>query len=660
MRTQFAREETSLYQDTVRALLRLCGPWCREHGRAEPDPLIVRCACDARHHFGDGRFTYWTTDLLSCVLLDWFPRAAWLPRDSWEEVVPTLHVWIDFLDACGLLDPRGEPALSLHPALDDVAARFPVLMADTTLYGTSKVLTTALHRQGTDPGDPQARQAFLDSIARGDSDLHPHLLLRARLVDLRYADQDERPLPQLPVEIPPVDELKAAAGGSPVVRDLLALTGWIGPQGRDLTPATHLHPADAAELTELLEITRRSAEGRQGRDTSARAGLPLLLGWAKKTGLVRQHRGRLVQVKSARHLHDNPLALYSRAFNALFGMRDQLFPDIHETSCLYELYPTVLQDVLFAVYSFPPPGVDLAVLEASVWATCTSHYGFDTEEVAEQEREKVRGRVVRDFRRAVSRLVELGTARLTLGREGADHLELTPLGTSAVRDRLLSLGRPAPLLGDLTDSDAHTLLFAIVEEHTLDTGREEITRWLSARGVPMEPTLSEVPDTPAVFQTRTDLSDALRRTPLRTRKAALLEILTRSLPEGHTFAETLLHDPDLAPLAVQDLLSTGHRSIDSLGPEEGLLGLAESLAQLLEIGGPEALATQFAAHSPQVTMDVLAGVAKSAHPHADRILRAARTLPVVTSRHERHGGHPHGGPHRGPGPRGGRRHRPRH
>jgi hypothetical protein len=150
-----------------------------------------------------------------------------------------------------------------------------------------------------------------------------------------------------------------------------------------------------------------------------------------------------------------------------------------------------------------------------------------------------------------------------------------------------------------------------------------------------------------VFSARAELSDALRHSPLRTRKAAMLGILTRCLPEGHLFAESLLEDPDLGPLAVQDLISTGHLALDTLPPHEGLLGLAESLAQLLEMGGPTALATQFAEHDPQAAMNVLTGVARSQHPHAERILRAV--APGLSGRLHGPGAHVLRRHRRGPG-----------
>jgi hypothetical protein len=54
------------------------------------------------------------------------------------------------------------------------------------------------------------------------------------------------------VKLPAPDELTAAAGCSKVSGQLRAFADWLGPEGRMLTAAGNVRPADARELISLL------------------------------------------------------------------------------------------------------------------------------------------------------------------------------------------------------------------------------------------------------------------------------------------------------------------------------------------------------------------------------------------------------------------------
>jgi hypothetical protein len=68
----------------------------------------------------------------------------------------------------------------------------------------------------------------------------------------RPSPAQERKFAQLPVTLPPPEELTAAAGCSKVLGQLRAFADWLGPKGRTLTAAGNIRPADAGELISLL------------------------------------------------------------------------------------------------------------------------------------------------------------------------------------------------------------------------------------------------------------------------------------------------------------------------------------------------------------------------------------------------------------------------
>jgi hypothetical protein len=637
MRTWFDEEEVDEYRDTVLALVRLSRVWATRTGRPVPDPLALRGACDHRQFFGDGHYARWSGRMLRDLLLDWFPRHCAMPASRWPQVVPSLHTWLDFLDAHGILDPRGEPLPALHDAVDVLAADFPAAMADTGRYGTEKLIVDAIRERGLDPADPAVFGAFVEDLNAGRVDPRLARTLRFRSMVEAAAEPAGREPRQLPVALPPDERLAADAAGSAVVRQLLRLVHWVGEPGRGLTQTGRLKPADAVELARLLGTDDPVPPSGRVRSADDLPRLAFLLEWARRTHLVRRYRGRLVLVKAARTLVAAPLRLYERAFAALFDLRDVLFPLELGGSLLYECLAEVLPEVLFAVYSLPEPGAARDRLDDAVWRVCVQRFVIDE---GSPEAPRWRSELVADFQRVVDSLVRLGAAHPVPAGSDAGGLLLTPLGTWWVRNRLLAEGRRAPLIGELAAADAHTLLYCLAEDYDQHGGRAELARWLAARGDGEPPAAHpltavdgtahraarpEVPDTPAALAARAELVDALHRTPLRTRKAGLLRILTEDLPEGHRFAESLLDNPDLGPVALQNLLETGHCTTEGLGPAAGIMGLAESFAQLLELSGPEALAAQLAGQDQHVTADVLAAIASSGHPCAERVLAAVRT-----------------------------------
>lgn len=79
----------------------------------------------------------------------------------------------------------------------------------------------------------------------------------------------------------------------------------------------------------------------------------------------------------------------------------------------------------------------------------------------------------------------LGIKGTSEGSDGTplpgNRLRLTPLGRHGLREYLLAEGVPAPLIGELADADAPTLLEALLD-YDQDAARAEIAGWISYRG----------------------------------------------------------------------------------------------------------------------------------------------------------------------------------
>lgn len=124
----------------------------------------------------------------------------------------------------------------------------------------------------------------------------------------------------------PEEDLAAAAASAPALRQVVALTRWIGP-GRKLTQTGQLTMADARHLVGLLETGDEidPVIGTRMSRTRSSAELPrlaIVVAWAKAVGLLRVVHGRLVPVKKNQRLLDRPAELWTPMFAAF----DQLGP----------------------------------------------------------------------------------------------------------------------------------------------------------------------------------------------------------------------------------------------------------------------------------------------------------------------------------------------
>ena len=666
MRTFFEADDQDGFTAGSRELSRRAAEWGRLAD--EPaDPLVITSALEYRHRGTvDGRLGLWQQRHVEEFLLDWLPRTLTeLPGRPGADGPGGLRVLLRYLDAHGLTDPRGDSLQVLEQTIDRASEGFAAAMADRTRWGVAKFWAATAAEQGVDIVDQASLTRFIERAQRGripyDGDTLDAILDRHRRTGPPLVGRAE---PQLPVVLPDEDELRAKAALSPLVGQLAGLVSWVGPEGRELTKLARLRLNDARELVHLLETGDRPGSPRTSAELPR---LNLLFAWAKQARLVRTAKGRLYQVAKARPLLQDPLALWLRAFEALFELRQPLLggpPDTFmPTSMLYGAYEDVLPDVLNTLYSLPFP-MPWPRLRDSVHLAYRERFGL-----AGAEPHNVRGWLLdadHDLHHVLGSLEHLGVvdrsqgiadpvfldapdldlpapplpegmppeiAQLLFGAssvpdpEAASRAEqlraelaagpvelirLTALGTHAVRSRLLAEGRDAPLVGELTDAPAAGLLGVIAEHYDPDSARTELALWTEAHH--------------GADAAREQLLQAVRATPFRSRAEAMLDVLVAAMPEpdGELMLRSLRSDPVLAPTALSVLVRRELLEPDDVTDAEAPLMVAESLLQLLENLGEEATAKMLLAEGAAQARAAVSTALTSGHPDRDGLARLQR------------------------------------
>ncbi|MGW3571509.1 hypothetical protein ACWDSL_47845 [Streptomyces sp. NPDC000941] len=634
--------------------------WAREYD-GPADAFVVQSALDYRHNGTvDGRLGLWRAAHAEGLLLDWLPRTLTvLPGQPVPDGPGSLLALLRYLDAVGLADPRGDGLRALERAVSRAAGEFGARMADRTRWGPAKFWTVTAAEQGVDIMDQAAMTRFAERARCGevpyDRDVLDAIMTRRMTAG---SAQVERAEPQLPVILPEKDVLREQAAAVPLIGQLAGLAGWAGwagwagSEGRDLTKAGRLRLADARDLVRTL------ATGDQTEQARTSAELPrlnLLFAWAKQARLIRVAKGRVYAVAKARPVLADPLALWERAFEAFFELRGPLLRGPNEydvPSMLFDVYREVLPDVLNTLYSLPYPmpwprlrnSVHLAYRmsfhlggaperEQRAWLLDADHDLRHVLDVLERFGAITREQGMADpvfletaldealagpqpptgmpaelaqllgalpttpDPEAAARAKEL---RAELTSEPVELIRLTDLGTRSVRQRLLAQGRSAPLVGELAHAPAAGLLGVLAQEYDPEHAEAELAAWTAAH------------DSPEAA--RRLLLDAVRTTPFRTRAAALLDTLTTALPGGEKLLRSLRGHPDLAPTALSVLTQRGILDHEDLTEAEAGLMVGESLLQLLDLGGEEALLETLLAQGRAEAETAIGAALTSGHP----------------------------------------------
>jgi hypothetical protein len=644
VRTWFEIEETDVYLTVRETLLRRCGTWAAARGLVMV-PSLAGALLDSRHFSADGRLGYWTPAQVQRALLHWIPGKVTAAPENLLDAPETLRSLLRYLEATGLRDPRGAATAENETAIDAAAADFEAALADPDRYGLAKTMALAA---GLD--QPEAIEAFLHGGPDTLPDVDPEVVLAAMARQSRLpALHAERKMAQLPVRLPAPEELTAAAGRSRVVAQFRALAQWLGPQGRELTAAKNLRPADARDLAALLGT---GEAGLKFRSAAELPGLSLVLAWAQQARVIRRHGTRLLLVAKARPLLADAQALWQRAFEAAFAIGDAVCRPSwagEPPSPVQQTYDLVVPDVLATIYSMEEP-VPLPRLAESVWTGVEAR--FDLNHVSSYALEGLRARTNRDVEHIFDAFEALGavtsqhaTASETFLRDLADPADspfgrtrsaalrrqltgpvrlvaLTPLGTRAMRQRMLAEGREAALVGELAGAAPAEMLGVVAEHYTGASAAREIALWREAHGGSLDPLLRAIDDCPFV-----------------TRRVALLQTLASAVPEGPQLLADLARDPLRRPVAV--LAQRADIRPGNATAEEAGWMIAGSLLELLELGGPEAVTEQLRQLPPGQRKEIVRTVLASGFPVPETLdeFRAMVAAPILHGPPQTHPAH---------------------
>lgn len=637
MRMYYEPEEIDEFAAGTALLVQRCRSWAHDVGAiAAPDALMW--ALEFQHNGADGRLGRWTGHLACEFLLDWVPRRVSAGPEELADVPQSLRTLLRYLDHTGLLDPTGETLTVLEPAIGAAAGEFDAALADESRFGLAKFWTMRAMAAGVDPTDHAATERFA-----AESDVDRDTL--DRIVARHLQDGGglgQRMPPQLPVRLPDDAELAAAAAKSPLLRQVGTLVAWVGTAGRRLTDKGALKLADARELVDLLDTDDQfdpviGDQTFRTKSSTELSGLMLVVELAKKIRLLRVRDNRLVRVAKNQSLLEDQEALWNRMFTTVLEEPDVVLPTnryLGDGILAFE-YAEHMVDICNTIYGLPEP-MPVVRLSEPIWQHAQEVYTI--EDAEPHLRDLWRKKITWDLLSALRCLQELGAVELSTGvpdalyradlvddaagpktplpddarqrllaalapgAEPVDLVRLTPLGTHAVRTRLLAEGRAAPLVGELVDVRPEQLLGTVAEHYPLDTGSGEIGLWLDAHG-------GEHIGTPLLLE-------AIGRCPFRSRAATMLGVLAAAQPDRTTWLRTLRGHPTVGPLATISLVNDEVLGIDDLTDVERTQAFTEQLLQLLEVGGPQAVRESLASVPADDRKAMLADITRSGHPDA--------------------------------------------
>ncbi|WP_344824006.1 hypothetical protein [Actinocorallia longicatena] len=185
-----------------------CLAWAAQRGD-EVDGVFVRLALEFRHQSTDGRLGWWTPGEVRRLLLEWIPDSVASGPETYPLALGSVRALLGYLDASGLLDPRGGTAADCLAEVDAVGPRYLELVREPKTPGAATIVMRAAFERGLDLADSEAVRTFLQDVKAGRTELDAGLI--AQVLDGPRDEPPARKAPVLPVHVPDEAELRAAA-----------------------------------------------------------------------------------------------------------------------------------------------------------------------------------------------------------------------------------------------------------------------------------------------------------------------------------------------------------------------------------------------------------------------------------------------------------------
>jgi hypothetical protein len=301
--------------------------------------------------------------------------------------------------------------------------------------------------------------------------------------DFEYEDIDIKEALGLPDALPPIrllplPELAARARTAPLVRQLAALTEWVGKDGREVDEEGELSPQELAEAA--------AAIGADAEDFAFLWEYALAVEWLVFDG---DDEDRVVPGETADDWAsgDDTLVFdaWANTFAAVLGETLLLYGpdlDVEDDDEDEPEFDFVGQGMAIAVLLFLARREGLTADEFSevLWENAAGGHDEDDEE-AHDEIAGARTEWEEAYGDAAELLLE--KLRYTLAvTEDEELIQLTPLGLAALRDQLLEAGVEIPLLPQTAAELSGAELLAMAGGVSDTEFEAEASAWTAARG----------------------------------------------------------------------------------------------------------------------------------------------------------------------------------
>ncbi|MDQ0378135.1 hypothetical protein [Amycolatopsis thermophila] len=545
MRMVYTGADEEEFIDARQRLLVELDAWSQMRQRVV-DPVVAGAMLDFRFE-RDGLLGRWSRDVLRNALLVWFPRKVVLLDPHSSTVLSTVEALMDFFDDADLLDERSEDPVLLRSYLTAIADRFDAAMGEPSNFGLAKFWAVAMAEHGIDPLNEVAAQAFIDRVRRGEVEVDQDLLH-----DLAYrhyqGDPDAEVAAPSPVfPLASAERLTAEAEVTPVVPQLRRFVEWVG-DGRDL--------AEVGAPAEFVTM-------------------------AKRAGVVRVYRGRLVRVKKAARRLADPVQLWRAAVGSVLSnplaaeMVTELATEPATIPMLVEMLGGDGGTILRVVRRLAEYGlVEVFPAGEEYLEDLLDFAGVDyLDDVPEQERQVV---------------------------------QLLPLGVQAAYELRVAEGEPVLTVADLAGETAEVLFarLAPLDPQILDDGART---WLRAR----EPERAIA-----------ELSALARRTDDFEHRMLAFRLLARLGGDGVAAIAALRDHSAAGPAALAWLFDAGLIDRSEVAGRERTYSKVDLLATDIRTEGREKALADFAAQPRPDQLLFLAGATICGHPSAREVLES--------------------------------------
>ncbi|NKQ53364.1 hypothetical protein HFP15_10775 [Amycolatopsis sp. K13G38] len=549
------------------------------------DPVVAGAMLDYRFE-RDGLLGRWTREVLRGALLTWFPRKVVLLDPHSTSVLSTVEALMDFFDDADLFDERSEPPSVLRSFIRAIGPRFDDAMSERANYGLAKFWAVAMAEHGIDPLDEAEAQDFIDRVQQGEIEVD-QMLLHEIAYRHYEGDPEVEAVEPTPVFALAADEdLAEAAGATPMVRRLRRFVDWVG-DGRDLAAKGRLTETDARDLTEQLRV----------QDPAD------LMSLAKRTGVVRVLKGRLVRVKRAQPLLADSMALWRAALpHVVAEHSESLRRRNAEAHLAYELLESVQADDCATIPMLVEIMDDLAEL---TWRSA------DADPVL----------------RVLDRLADFGLVEVLPATEehfedlldfaGVDSVEevpederqvvrMLPLGTKAMYEARAAAGVPTLTLEDMAAETAE-VFFARVGPMPEEAFDEGARLWLRAR---------------QADRAIAELSELARRTDDFEHRMFAFQLLAEYGEAGVAAIAGLREHSAAGPAALSWLLDAGLIDASEVTGRERTYSMVDVLAAGIRSAGRKKALEEFAAQPRPAQLLFLADATICGHPRTREVLES--------------------------------------